>query len=457
MSKNNSSRGRLNVLRALAAEGAHVHFLGVGGVSMSSLFALSRRFGISVSGEDRAQGEYIRTLACDVGDVWVGEHRPLPGNTTLLVYSLAVSEDDAALREAEEKGIMTVSRAEYMSALVEPYKFKVAVSGTHGKSTVTSMLHTVFKAAGLLPTTLSGAPLSGEMCHFSHGSLDYLIFESCEYKDSFLYFTPDVGVFLNLELDHPDYFKSAAQLSDSFLTAMKRARLPVVYAGDPALRKIAEKLDTPPIYFGEDVDFCTYSYRKVGQGVAELFHKGSLLGEISVSLLGDFNLTNAAAATAVSIECGVPFDVVKEALGGFSGVARRLELIGEYKGRAVYYDYAHHPTEIREGIRALGSVHGGVTVVFLPHTYSRTAALWEDFTASLRLADYAIIGSIDGVREGKIEGISAERLARDVGAYYLSDSRQLLRLLDKTEGCVALMGAADMREIKNTLFPQEKT
>ena len=452
MSKNNSFYGRVNILKKLSERDAHVHFVGSSGVGMSSLLILSSYFGISVSGEDRKESECVDALR-KIGNINIGRHKKIPGKTSLLVYTLAVDEKHESLKEAEALGIPAVSRAEYMSALIEPFITKIGVSGTHGKSTTTAMLAGIFKEAKLMPTTICGAPLFDGGKGIEIGTLDYLIYESCEYKNSFLCFEPSFSLFLNLEYDHPDFFESFETLSLSFYEAMKKARRVVVNYDDIHLREIAKKLDTSAVFFGKERSL-EYSY----EGVAEespafvLFYKGDRVGEIKLSIIGEFNIENALAAAAVAHEVGIPFSIICKALSDFGGIPRRLERIGDWRHRSVYYDYAHHPTEIKGGIEAIKSHTGKpLTVIFSPHTYSRTKALLEDFKSSLSLSDYRIITEICAIREKKSDGINGRLLAEITNGHFCESSEHLIKLLSITEGDIVIMGAGDVEWIKRAL------
>lgn len=458
MSKNNSSFGINNILKIISNADAHVHFLGVGGSGMAPLFRLSSHFGISVSGSDAAHGAGLDGLLRDGGCVWCSADAApaVPEHTSLLVYSLAVDERDAELLDAESRAIPTVSRAEYLAALATCFENTVAVCGSHGKSTVTAMLSRIFDVAGKNPTTLCGASLSKDTGNCRIGALDQLIFESCEYKDSFLIPRPDFAVFLNLELDHVDWFPTLDKLSESFLHAMNRAGRAVVNIDDPQIAKNIGKCYTPPVSFGKNADA---DYRIIPASDTphalrfSLSHHGCTLGEISLSMIGTFNIYNAAAATVTALECGIPFEVCARALSDFQGIERRLEYIGEYNSRPVYYDYAHHPTEIAEGIKAVKSDTGGhVTVIFGPHTYSRTKGLWRGFVNSLCMAEYIILTEISAIRESKIEDISAEGLAAECGAAVVGRDGLIQELVDRTDGAIIIMGAADMNGVKKVLI-----
>lgn len=457
MSENNSSFGINNILKIISKGGTRVHFSGVGGVGMSSLFRLSRHFGISATGSDRARGEYFDSLLFEGESVECAGDGDghLPDGTELLVYSLAIDECDRELNEARRLGIPTVSRAEYLAALATCFDNTVAVSGSHGKSTVTAMLAHILEHAGKNPTVLSGASLShGGNCRI--GSLDHLVFESCEYKDSFLLPRPNLAVFLNIELDHVDWFKSLDEISSSFLNAMNRAGRAIVNIDDREIAKNVRKLYTPPVTFGKssDADYRIVTVSSSPRALRfSLEHRGKSLGDITLSMIGAFNIYNAAAATVAAMECGVSFEECRAALSSFSGIGRRLEKIGCFNGRAVYYDYAHHPTEIAEGIKAVKSDTGGaVTVIFGPHTYSRTKGLWSGFVNSLCMAENVILTEISAIRESKIEDISSARLAKECGAEVAASAPELRALLAATDGAIIIMGAANMDWVKQALI-----
>ena len=457
MSKNNSSFGINNILKIISKDGTRVHFSGVGGVGMSSLFRLSRHFGIHATGTDRERGEYFDALRREGARVaCCAEGATLPEDIDLLVYSLALDERDSELLEAEERGVPTVSRAEYLGALATCFGRTVAISGSHGKSTVTAMLSHILEYAGKDPTVLSGASLAcgGSSCRI--GALDCLVFESCEYKDSFLIPRPDIGVFLNLELDHVDWFRDLGEISASFLTAMGKAGRAVVNIDDGEIAKNAEKLYTPHVTFGkkQGADYRIITLCETAHDLKfSLEHRGTILGVITLPMLGAFNIYNATAATVAAMMCGVSFDECRDALADFSGIGRRLERIGDFRGRPVYYDYAHHPTEIAEGIKAVKSDTGGpVTVIFGPHTYSRTKGLWCGFVNSLCMAENVVLTPISAIREAKNEDISSEKLAIECGGSVVYGEDELLSLLECGEGAIIIMGAADMSWVKNVLI-----
>ena len=459
MSYEKEALTKRQILDIISNGGGRVHFIGVGGVSMCSLFCLSRHFGIAASGSDRGCTKVTRALMDSGEDIYVGERKKLREDTKLVVYSHAISREHPERTFARENGIREVSRAEYMGALMQCYENRIGVSGSHGKSTVTAMISKIFSDAELKPTTLSGASLFNSELPFSIGSLDYLIYEGCEYKDSFLSFSPTLAVFLNMELDHTDYFADEDMLSSSFSRAMQRSLRVIVNRDDEALFSAALKSGKPLVSFGngENAD---YRYEIISDEPRNmsfrLFRKNEELGTVSISMLGLFNISNAAAALTAAIESGIDFKTAAKSLSTFSGIERRLEKIGEYKERALYFDYAHHPTEIKASINAIKSAgNGKVTVVFRPHTYSRTQALWENFKSALSEADSAVILDIDAVRERGIDGISSEMLANEIGGIYCHSEAEIEAILEKTRGDIILMGAGEVEKIKKCLTKPE--
>ena len=450
------SREKLS--RLLKKNGTAVHFIGIGGVSMYSLARLSQSLGLSVSGSDRVLGEYAHDLISRGVRVHAGHDGPHAAGAELVVYSFAIREDNPELIYAVENDIPTVSRAEYLGALMKDYGTRIGVSGSHGKSTTTALIDAIFYEAGRENTTLLGASLVGGT-PLREGGTDTMIYEACEYKDAFLHFHPTIAVALNLELDHTDYFHSIDELKESFRRALSRAeRFALVNADDENLASVIKGLKAPVITYGQGTrstyrflicDFLERGFRFV------LYKHGQRIGDFTLNIPGVFNVGNAAAAVIVALECGIPLETVQSAVASFRGIPRRLEYIGERFGRPVVYDYAHHPTEIAASINAVKLMtHGLVTVVFKPHTYSRTRSLWEGFRLSLGIADYILLPPIYPAREEPIHGTSSDRLALELGehARAVDDYRVTEELDSFTHGAIIIMGAGDMENIKHDVI-----
>ena len=447
MSNYNTSYGYKKISDILSLDSPHIHFSGGGGVGMYSLVCLSLKLGYFVSVTDRQRSEYTDRLSSAGVRVSFGKDFGAVCASTLVVYSLAVDMLDEELIYAASLGIPRVSRADYLSFLMESYATKIAISGTHGKSTVTAMTSSIFSRAGIMPTTVSGAMLSTAEPYIL-GEKRAFIYEACEYRDSFLCMKPDITAVTNIEYDHPDYFKDEAAVRSSFLSAVNNSReLAVLPFDDRNTERILKSVKVPYVTYGTgggDYEYsitairdygCEFSVRK--EGAEENFY---------LSAIGAYNVANVACAATVAFEYGISKAFIKEAFADFTSPKRRLEYIGNYKDRSVLYDYAHHPTEIAAAIGAVKSWYGGrVSVVFKPHTYTRTKALWGDFARALSLADYVILTDIFPAREEPIFDISSQRLAGDIGssAAFVADDEVLAALSD-TEGAIVIMGAGNL-------------
>lgn len=441
-----------------ARGGAAVHFIGIGGVSMYGLARLSHSLGLRVSGSDRVESENTRALSALGIRINIGHDASAVIGADIAVYSHAIADTNPELLTALGLGIPTVTRAELLGALMESYKTRIGVSGSHGKSTTVAMLDAIFRAALTEPTTLSGAGLScGDSVAI--GSRGVFVYEACEYRDSHLAFRPTLAIALNLELDHTDYFKDIDEISESFRRALSLAEgVAIINCDDENLEKIKSRISARVVTFGsgEGADY-RYLISSFCEGgfVFSLSHFGSEVASFTLNIPGVFNVTNAVAAIAAALEFGIDTEIVRRAIEKFSGIPRRLEPVGKRGGAPVFYDYAHHPTEIRASINTVRLLTGGeVTVVFKPHTYSRTKSLWEDFKLSLSLADRVILTDIYPAREEPISGVSSAALAKEIGknAIFCRDG-EVSRVLDATaRGAVILMGAGDMEDIKRDVL-----
>ena len=456
LSKFHSGLERCKILEVLKKEGAKIHFIGASGIGMYSLAALSSAKGYTVSGSDSERTELAETLASMGCEIEAGHRWENALGKDLLVYTLAVNGDNPELLCAEQEKIPAVSRAEYLGAIMESYNERIGVSGTHGKSTTTAMLDAIFSKAGLVPTTLVGARLPHSDSPLRIGNSTHLIYEACEYKDSFLRFSPTAAIFTNLELDHVDYFNSLDDIKESFLKAMNMPRLSVYNADDSNLSELASESCARTVSFGtvEGADYrALISGGEGGYYTFKIRHGARDIIKVRLSVPGRFNAMNAAGAAALSLELGIPPSDVEYALSSFCGIERRLELIGEYNGAPVYYDYAHHPTEIENAIRTVKELAGGpVTVIFKPHTYSRTAGLMDGFVKALSLAERVLLCEISAIRESAIDGVSSEVLASLIGkSCVLIKERGFLNEL-RDSAAIIIMGAANLDAVKREIF-----
>ena len=430
--------------------GTHIHFIGVLGAGMLPLATLLINRGYRVSGSDR------REPLCSMPqglEFWQGHEPQRIPPDALCVYSLAVPEDDAEYAFAAARGQTLISRPRLLGMLATEYAVSVGIAGSHGKSTVTAMLSRLL--ADLSPTVLCGAEI-GEH-GFVRGDDNLLVYEACEYRDAFLDTHPTVAILLNLELDHTDYFPDIHALEHSFAGFSASAAMTVYNADDERLCRIMHDAEENTVSFGASA-FADYRYEILGVGDATRFvvyRRGDLLGNFTLHIPGSFNLKNALAAIALAAELGVPVDSIEQSLAAFRGIPRRLEIIGTLSGCPVIYDYAHHPTEIAAGIDAIRAMgNDGVTVVFRPHTYTRTASLWNDFVRALRRADRVILLDVFAAREEAIAGVDSRNLAVAIGdraLYARSDAEAALMIFEQPPRATVLMGAGDLDGVKRIL------
>ncbi|MCS7087684.1 MAG: UDP-N-acetylmuramate--L-alanine ligase [Thermoflexales bacterium] len=391
--------------------GEHVHILGIGGAGMSAIARVLHARGVCLSGDDRVDSPALAALRAEGIPVFVGHDPAHLEGVTLVVPSSAVPKDEPELCEARQRGIPVWHRGDLLAALLEG-KLSVAVAGTHGKSTTTAMLATIFTEAGLDPSFIIGATPINLGTNARAGSGDLFVLEADEYDHTFLRFRPNVAIITNVEFDHPDTFADADALVDAFAQfarSVPREGLIVACADDDGC--VAALQQAQPQATVVDYGVQRGMWRVVDArpnalgGVDFEFHGAGVSGEVagrcSLRIPGEHNALNALAALIVAEACGVPVAEAVRALGGYKGAARRFELRGEVRGVRVIDDYAHHPTEIRATLRAARMRYplANVWAVWQPHTYSRTLALLDDFARAFDDADHVLVLPIYAARE----------------------------------------------------------
>lgn len=436
-----------------------IYFIGIGGISMSSVAQISVELGAKVFGSDirkNAATEGLERLGVRIkySQARANIMETMPD---IAVYSLSISADNPEYRAASELGIVTVSRAEYLGAVMMDYAVRIGVSGSHGKSTVTAMLGSILRSAGAAPSVLCGAEISQSGTGYIGGGKQNVVYEACEYGDSFLYLHPSVQIILNVDLDHTDYFANTEQLCESFLRAADSAeKFAVLNADDRNLQKIIPAVAAKKLTYSSKpgADFRyeilpeadgKYGFRLYGGGKEYNFTLG---------VPGRFNAENAVAAAVTALKLGISEEAVSEALRTFSGIPRRLEYLGKRRGTDIYYDYAHHPKEIAALYDALDSMgYRNICAVFAPHTYSRTKSFLDEFAIALARFASVYVTDIYGARESAIVGVSSASLADAVRlaggeAYALANEENIEEILSKEYDCLVLTGAGDLATIK---------
>jgi len=384
------------------------HFIGIGGISMSGLAEILHNDGCNVTGSDRNDSEIIAALRKKGIDIKIGHNaQNVSNNTQVIVYNAAVPKDNPEIVAAKERGLRMMYRTDLLGRLMQNYERAIFVAGTHGKTTTTSMLAEIFMAAACDPTVMNGSVLPSMGGAVRIGARDFIIAEACEYHDSFLKLHPTIGIILNMEMDHSDYFKDIDALTNSFAGFVKkipRDGLLVVNGDIPELGQLITGLDCDVLAFGKNGSIRpeNISFGDSGYPTFDVVNsppkRGGLqpevvkLGQISLKVPGHHNIQNAMAAITCATHCGIPFGTIAAALARFTGAQRRFQHIGRYKEATIVDDYAHHPTEVVATIAAAKNMpHNRLWVVFQPHTRARTAEFLDEFAQALSQADEPII------------------------------------------------------------------
>ncbi len=461
MSKRSRLQDILKLKKLIENRNTKAHFLGVGGVGMYSLFEILELKGIKSTGSDRSEGELFKILQKEKKSVKIGDCSEFINECDLLVHSHAISYDNKELRLASELDKEICTRDRLLGALVLDYEKAIGVCGTHGKSTVTAITHHIFKSLGMDSDCICGASLSKDGKPYEYNNSKTLIYEACEYKDSFLSFFPDFNIFLNLELDHTDYFSDIEALKASFLSAMNNCQVAIVNSDDENLISVSQRTEATVISIGQSkkADYRLVSYEKDnGFYKYEILERDGKKNNVKLGIPGFFNVYNSLCAYAACREWGLDGEGIAEAISSFPGIPRRLEYIGKYRGRAVYYDYAHHPREIAVGIETVEAITGqSPMVIFRPHTYSRTSAFFSDFVNSLSLAKRVLLLDIDGIREENKYGVTSLLLAEKMGEVATRvTNNDVFEHINSSNLPILLMGAADVSCIKEGLIKNGK-
>ncbi len=465
MATENTHYGAAEIARQLSGCRS-VYFIGIGGINMSSLAHITYTEGYRVGGSDRTATALTERLAREGIEVFYGHDASHVEDYDAVVYTVAISSDNPEYVRAIERGIPCISRADYLGYLMTGYRRRIGIAGMHGKSSCTSMCAQVLLAAGGEPTVLSGAELAAMDGAYHVGKTENFVFEACEYMDSFLDFNPTVAVILNIEMDHVDYFKSMEQIRSSFsrFAALTGKTGYAVYNGDDA-----EVLAALSDYAGNRLSFgiagenLTYRAEDIrlenGCASFDLIKEGTVLCRVCLSVTGYHHIYNALACAAVCDLCGLSPAEIASGLARFGGAKRRMERKGTLGGAAVYDDYGHHPTEIRTtlaGAKGMVADGGRLFCVYQPHTYSRTAALLDDFVSALSVADRVLMVDIYAARETDTLGVSSALVAKLIGekadcpATFSAAAEQLKREVTPKD-TVIIMGAGDVYKVFDCL------
>ena len=447
-----------------------VHFIGIGGISMSSLAEILLSKGMSISGSDTNVSDltkHLESLGATIN--YVQQASNITDDIDLTVYTAAIDINDPELNASLEKNIPTIPRATLLGLIMKSYRHAIGISGTHGKTSTTSMMSHILLAAETDPTIMVGGILNSINGNLRIGHSDTMITEACEYTNSFLSFFPTVAIILNVAEDHMDFFKD---IDDIRLSFKKYADLvpehgTVVIGSDiDNISYFTSDLSCNVITFGSEesgaeVTATNISYDEFANGSFDLVRNGQVLTHIDMKVTGLHNIHNALAAAATALALDLPVSAIKSGLESFLGTVRRFEKKGELNGFTIIDDYAHHPDEIKTTLEtAKNYPHEKLWCVFQPHTYTRTKAFFDEFVDTLSLADAVVFADIYAAREVNTVGISSKDLcdkmiSQGKEAYYFPSFEEIEKFLLKNckKGDLLItMGAGNVVNIGDNLL-----
>ena len=449
----------------------HIHFIGICGISMSGLAEVLLQKGFRVSGSDRCASELTRKLEQMGAALYYGQRADnIKDDVDLVIYTAAIHADNPEMEETLRRDLPRLSRAELLGQLMRNYEVPIAVSGTHGKTTTTSMIAMILMEAGLDPTVSVGGMLREIGGNIRVGNSGYFLTEACEYTNSFLSFFPKIGIILNIEEDHMDFFKDLDDIYHSFrefAALLGENGTLIINADIPSYEKITASLPCRVVTFAAQNPEADYrsncvSFDENGAVFFEVLH-GQEKRSYRLRVPGAHNALNAMASVALADVLGIGQDAIERGLSAFGGTDRRFQIKGKLDGITIVDDYAHHPTEIRATLQAAKEYpKDRIVCVFQPHTYSRTKAFFDDFAKALSLADVVVLADIYAARETDNLGVSSYKLMEAIRAlgtechYFPSfDEIENFLLQNCTHGDLLItMGAGDIVKVGEKLLGQ---
>ena len=439
-----------------------IHFTGIGGIGMSALAIILKHRGYRISGSDLNTSPVTERLEAIGITVQKGNCAEFVDGCDMLVYTAAVKPDNPELLAAKEKGIRTVERAELLGSVQREFAESVAIAGTHGKTTVTSMISLIMINAGFDPCVCAGGiiPAIGSNARASDG--DWFVCEACEYVDSFLNLTPKYSVITNVEHDHTDYFPTIEDVIKSFTAFIRQTSGAVIInADDDNAKKALAAAGREAVTFG--IDSGDYHAENIGfeSGFPsfDVIERGENIGRVKLSVPGEFNIGNALAAIALARTAGIDMRDIIGGLFDFTGANRRFSFVGTCNGADVYDDYAHHPREMSvtlEAARLFGK--NRVICVFQPHTFTRTEAFINEMAQALSIADVVLLAPIYAARETNTTGVSSDDIADLIPGAFSSGSfgeiADYLRSEARPDDLIIVMGAGDINAVSKMIINQ---
>ncbi|MGZ3558053.1 MAG: UDP-N-acetylmuramate--L-alanine ligase [Thermodesulfobacteriota bacterium] len=444
----------------------HIHFVGIGGIGMSGIAEVLLNLGYQVSGSDTRETEVTRRLQSLGAKVSYGHRRENLKEADVVVTSSAIRKGNPEVEAAEERLIPVIPRAEMLAELMR-MKIGIAIAGTHGKTTTTSLISTVLAAGGLDPTVVIGGRLNSIGSNARLGQGQYLVAEADESDGSFLKLMPTIAVVTNIDPEHLDYYNGIDEIKETFLSFLDKIPffgLAVLCLDHPNIQSLLPRLKKRFTTYGLTTQADYQAKEIVFEGLSTSFdvvHRRREIGRLSLRMPGLHNVYNALATLATAFELDIPFQVVQETLRDFSGIQRRFQIKGEKKGILVVDDYGHHPVEIMATLKAARTGWAKrIIAVFQPHRYTRTQALFKDFLTAFYDADVLVLTDIYPAGEDRIEGVESKALFEGLREYgykdvtYLSDKKEivehLLRVISPGD-LVITLGAGDIWQVSEEL------
>ncbi len=449
-----------------------IHFIGIGGYGMSALAQVMLKLGYQVTGSDIKESAITRRLAEQGADVKLGHHPANLGSCEMIVFSTAISAENPELMEAHRRNLPVWHRSELLASLLNDH-YGIAVAGTHGKTTTTTMIALLLEQGGLDPTAIVGGVVASFNGNARVGKSRYLVAEACESDHSFLRYYPRIALITNMEPDHLEHyggdFNRLREAYVDFLKHLHPKGCAVLCADDPYLRELKPRLDREIVTYGlegPDQAGADYTGRRItttGRGSTFVLYREEepITGEIALQVPGKHNVSNAVGALVVAARLGLDLQQCAGALKDFYGAGRRFEVIGEINGITIVDDYAHHPTEVRVTLEAARDGGRRIISIFQPHRYTRTAYFFEEFSHAFEGADLVLLHRIYPAGEEPINGISAAALADRIlqvkgGPVHSSDSMEelenLVLELARPGDIILVMGAGDISQLAYSLL-----
>ncbi len=445
-----------------------IHFVGIGGIGMSGIAELLISLGYKVSGSDLKSSPITRRLKKQGATIYIRHKKEQVKDANVCVTSTAISSDNPEVIQAKENMIPIIPRAEMLAELMR-IKYSIAISGAHGKTSTTAMVSEVLNTAGLDPTVIIGGLLKTLDTNALHGKGEFIVAEADESDGSFLKYSPAVAIVTNIDLEHLDYYKGIDEIKEKFVQFINSVPfygLSILCLDNEHIQNILPKISVRYTTYGMTAQADTQAkdiHFKGNQSFFTVFHNKEKLGNVTLNLAGEHNISNALASIATGLELNIDFEIIKKALEKIEGVKRRLEIKGEKKGILVMDDYGHHPTEIRATLEAVRRSYSKkrIIVLFQPHRYTRTRELFDDFTRSFYRSDILILLPIYAASENKIQGITSEKLLLGIKAHghknvsFAADFKKAISAIEKIikkDDLILTLGAGDIYTLGEKLL-----